>query len=445
MQANLQIMDNFQPSALKGIKAQKVRSDDAFFSTLSSLAFGPNLVQLMGISNLNPSNLKDMNRQPELKTVKELSEWLEALRSSNLKDMNKQPELKTLKELSKWLEANIRPEDLITDGSKSKLPPKMTEVGNNGGDKGSVGRDLLASLIKELRAGSSKPAGDSQVLDQATEKTFENPVKELLSRLEQALQVKGGNPVANALNAGQKQPSPQEVVSGAVLYDSSKGIDNCDRAGEKNGKTSQGIDLDKTNIFSKLNLNLQETGHDGKNDSNKGNNTLLFSNHKMSEGFHETISQAKDVALPYQKSLQSTVLNQIVDKAALSLKRGKTSIEIRLKPEFLGRLQMKVATEHHQVMIRILTDTPLVKDMINNNMHELRNALQNHGLEINNFDVFVACDSNDYRGEYQGQSLLNMEGESGTAEIQDITSNDKERPGQSVNQGRGGNSIDFFA
>ena len=82
-------------------------------------------------------------------------------------------------------------------------------------------------------------------------------------------------------------------------------------------------------------------------------------------------------------------MSQLVEKASLNLKNGLTSIRIKLKPEALGHLRMHITTENNQVMIKILTEIPLVKEIIETNVNQLRAELQNQGLEIDKFDVSV--------------------------------------------------------
>jgi flagellar hook-length control protein FliK len=102
-----------------------------------------------------------------------------------------------------------------------------------------------------------------------------------------------------------------------------------------------------------------------------------------------------------------------VEKAVLNLKNGQNSIKIKLRPEFLGPLRMHILTENHQVMVRILTDVPWVKETIEQNIDQLKAALQNHGLQIDKFDVSVASDTHSHTshgGEQGTPSSINLGG-----------------------------------
>ncbi len=54
---------------------------------------------------------------------------------------------------------------------------------------------------------------------------------------------------------------------------------------------------------------------------------------------------------------------------------------------------MQVITENQQVTVKILTEFGFVKDMIENNIHQLKADLQQHGLEVDKVDVSVSRDA----------------------------------------------------
>jgi len=180
-----------------------------------------------------------------------------------------------------------------------------------------------------------------------------------------------------------------------------------------------------------------------KIDPANGEDTLLSSNNQTAEKTFESVIQVKETHT-VQKPLQSDVMSQLVEKAVLNLKNGQTSMRIRLKPEALGHLRMHITTENNQVMIKILTEIPLVKEIIETNVNQLRAELQNQGLEIDKFDVSVDQGSN----KNDGTENLPFRKTAGKTDDdktkEDITKDNKEitllrEVGESENH------IDFFA
>jgi flagellar hook-length control protein FliK len=84
-----------------------------------------------------------------------------------------------------------------------------------------------------------------------------------------------------------------------------------------------------------------------------------------------------------------SVMDQIVDKATVRLDQGRSEVQIRLKPDFLGNVHMNIASDKNQLVVRIVTDQPMVKDIIQTHLHQLTSQLQNQGLVIHRFDVTV--------------------------------------------------------
>jgi len=108
----------------------------------------------------------------------------------------------------------------------------------------------------------------------------------------------------------------------------------------------------------------------------------------------ETASLPKETESD-RSGLKTQTLDQIVQKAAIHLKDGQHEARIDLKPEFLGHIRMQVISENHQVTVKILTEHGFVKDMIENNLHQLKADLQQQGLGIDKLEVSVSRDSDE--------------------------------------------------
>jgi flagellar hook-length control protein FliK len=101
------------------------------------------------------------------------------------------------------------------------------------------------------------------------------------------------------------------------------------------------------------------------------------------------------------RDMQTDVIRQIVARMTLRGDGGRPEMQIKLKPEFLGDLRMHVTTENHHVMVRITADSPAVKEMIEQNLQILKSELQQHGLQIDKFDVFVGQENEAWKHRQQ--------------------------------------------
>lgn len=87
------------------------------------------------------------------------------------------------------------------------------------------------------------------------------------------------------------------------------------------------------------------------------------------------------------------LMSQIVERAAVSLKRGQAEMKVILKPEFLGQVRMQVLTENRHVTVKIVAESHMVKEAIEANLGQLKTDLSNQGLEVDAFDVHTTSNS----------------------------------------------------
>lgn len=159
----------------------------------------------------------------------------------------------------------------------------------------------------------------------------------------------------------------------------------------------------------------------------------------------ESVLQPK--AADYDGSgLKIQALDQIVQKAAIHLRNGQHEARIDLKPEYLGHIRMQIISENHQVTVKIMTEHGFVKDMIQNNAHQLKSDLQHQGLIIDKLEVTVSHDA-DGSGTPKDRP-------GGMRTQQSVADNSKqEHPGRDLPQDRrrprrktgGPTTVDYFA
>lgn len=96
------------------------------------------------------------------------------------------------------------------------------------------------------------------------------------------------------------------------------------------------------------------------------------------------------------KDLRAETLAQIVDKAVFRLRDGQSQVRIDLKPESLGHVRLEIATENHQVTMRITAESHIAKDLIDSGLGQLKVDLQAQGLKVDEIEVSVAGEFNDF-------------------------------------------------
>ena len=210
------------------------------------------------------------------------------------------------------------------------------------------------------------------------------------------LTVKTALPAENSSGADPGQPSPRPNAASDlnpalnrasdVRLHSTAGEEPVSRLFQETRLT--GASVNRMGV----DLTDEPTGKVVKSEAATGDNGLLNSSGQNAEKMAEGAAPVKDADAGQGVSRNQT-LDQIVRRAAIHLRNGQQEARIDLKPDFLGHVRLQIISENHQVTVRILAEHGFVKDMIENNLHQLKADLQQQGLEVDKVEVSVSQDS----------------------------------------------------
>lgn len=114
------------------------------------------------------------------------------------------------------------------------------------------------------------------------------------------------------------------------------------------------------------------------------------------------VEKASDKAPVAQKE----ILHQVIEKAKVILTGDKSEMVMDLKPESLGKLSLKVVTEHGIVQAKFVAENQQVKQVLEANMQILKDSLEKQGLSVQGFSVSVGQQGNEgfsRRNEFAGE------------------------------------------
>ena len=94
-----------------------------------------------------------------------------------------------------------------------------------------------------------------------------------------------------------------------------------------------------------------------------------------------------DATLPTQIVSSDQVIIQIADKLQPQLGRGFQQATIDLEPPSLGRLHIRLVFEDSVLSAQVQARNGMVSEIVRGNLAQLRNALSEHGIQIDNFQV----------------------------------------------------------
>jgi len=420
MQTDLLILQDQNEVFSTGIKSEKAKGDNISKALESDdLSEGKDADFLSTLVEITKS--RDQGSGIRIQKSELKSESAEATQSSKLRVQN--PEFKVENPEFKVQSLELRAENVVNRGQRSGVGGQGTEEAQS--------LEPKAAEVESSKVKAQSPDLRAESLEQRAESP--------------KLEVKSSEPKAAEVESSKVKAQSTASISRDQILNP-----NFQQAGE----VAKSLTLNQATheMNPKMESNIQDITTIAKNTENfdknlshkEPDNVLLFPESRSSDRVSDTGLQAKETQLS-QKPLQTEVLTQIVKKASFNLKNGQTEVKIDLKPEFLGRIQLKISTENHQVMVRILTELPLVKDIIENNINQLKADLQNQGLEIDKLDVSVANDSDQYKNGHENAEFLKKNGKISEGEADSMLTKKMEEESQFAEEKKGANLIGVFA
>jgi len=94
--------------------------------------------------------------------------------------------------------------------------------------------------------------------------------------------------------------------------------------------------------------------------------------------------QRQPVAVP-----DSHIVNQTVEHLSIHARGESSTVTVRLHPEELGELQLRMVMEGDQLKVHLHAQSQQVQDVLERNFPRLRDALQDQGVTVEDFQVSV--------------------------------------------------------
>nr|WP_320050085.1 flagellar hook-length control protein FliK [uncultured Desulfuromonas sp.] len=130
---------------------------------------------------------------------------------------------------------------------------------------------------------------------------------------------------------------------------------------------------------------LQRAGADGSVQSD-AQAAVAHTPHQQTTATTSTfaLGQRQPVNVP-----DSHIVNQTVEHLSIHARGESSTVTVRLHPEELGELQLRMVMEGDQLKVHLHAQSQQVQDVLERNFPRLRDALQDQGLTVEDFQVSV--------------------------------------------------------
>ncbi|MGB7604243.1 MAG: flagellar hook-length control protein FliK [Lutisporaceae bacterium] len=303
-------------------------------------------------------------------------------------------------------EANVKQIEESLQAITQKLEQIISKpVDTEAEDNGIVLKDLkveLKELIMQLKAQTNEVVqpglADKPTLQQTVDtiKHLINKMDELKPRLQQKL-----NNSETTQKTTEKVPEIAAIKSKDIketdnklveMESSNKNVnlkavsesnasENIDKESEKDDKTPQ----DRTEL--KELSKPVETADKPHTESLK--DAAIPQNYKA-----ESQVNVKEMNLNLKKGEmvginKSDIVNQVVKKADIIIREGHSEMIMKLEPESLGKLNLKIVVENGLITAKFVAESQQVKEVLESSFNQLKDSLQEKGIAVQNFSVSV--------------------------------------------------------
>mgnify|MGYP006272664141 CR=1 FL=1 len=272
-------------------------------------------------------------------------------------------------------------------------------------------KELLKQLNSTQEEFLAKQAQQNAKGEAKLKSRFQDTVKKLKRLLQETN--------AKVINSSKNSKSSQNLANQKILSQFNLAQSNETNKG-RNKAVSSNFDLKKLGqkISDKLskqqgfrvgNLSADKQVTDlktitQKNKANFNLNNLSNLNLGQFNTESRVFSQSTTTKSMAAKTMNlQNILDQMNNKMNFNALRQGNKVTMQLEPEFLGKIQMEVGVDNGSVTAKILADSNGVKELLNANLIKLKSALEEKGIEIDQFDVSVGYQEEDSAQENSSQ------------------------------------------
>ena len=249
--------------------------------------------------------------------------------------------------------------------------------------------DAQLDLLSQLTASDDGEILDADIVSSA-DTTDTNESTGSVNTPEKTVDSSYDDTAASGQNINDTADEAVKVYDGGTQDSSYQNSDE----GTSSGETGNGITSDenteKTQSKSQVDSSFDDSGervlhHD---DGAHSDNSVLHAS--VSEQLNTDTSFEMSQSQSRLRVDTTDIIRQIVDSMSISNTTEESAINLQLTPESLGRMYINVSQKNSEISARIAVSNEAVKEALQTQMVNLKEALNNSGIRVNEVEITVA-------------------------------------------------------
>ena len=147
----------------------------------------------------------------------------------------------------------------------------------------------------------------------------------------------------------------------------------------------------KADLLSKLNKQTEVINPVKEQGSRVDKETGQINVPRNTEAFNftNTLKTVENGEKPFRAYIPASIVDQVGKQISRSILRGDQSVTLQLKPPDLGTVRIKMDIKDHILSLSMTAEHHSVKELLLNNINDLKDALVQHGVKLDAVDVQI--------------------------------------------------------
>lgn len=249
--------------------------------------------------------------------------------------------------------------------------------------------DAQLDLLSQLTASDDDEILDADIVSSA-DTTDTNESTGSVNTPEKTVDSSYDDTAASGQNINDTADEAVKVYDGSTQDSSYQNSDEGTSPDETGNGITSDENTEKTQSKSQVDSSFDDSGervlhHD---DGAHSDNSVLHAS--VSEQLNTDTSFEMSQSQSRLRVDTTDIIRQIVDSMSISNTTEESAINLQLTPESLGRMYINVSQKNSEISARIAVSNEAVKEALQTQMVNLKEALNNSGIRVNEVEITVA-------------------------------------------------------
>lgn len=249
--------------------------------------------------------------------------------------------------------------------------------------------DAQLNLLSQLTASDDGEILDADIVSSA-DTTDTNESTGSVNTPEKTVDSSYDDTAASGQNINDTADEAVKVYDGGTQDSSYKNSDEGTSSGETGNDITSDENTEKTQSKSQVDSSFDDSGEHilHHEDGAHSDNSVLHAS--VSEQLNTDTSFEMSQSQSRLRVDTTDIIRQIVDSMSISNTTEESAINLQLTPESLGRMYINVSQKNSEISARIAVSNEVVKEALQTQMVNLKEALNNSGIRVNEVEITVA-------------------------------------------------------